>query len=107
MWNNEWQFSQVDIKQNNVCTAILLIKFLIYQWDPCHLQQSRIVYIFAYIIQSVFYLLSNHGFVYINRMDTFYSDNKWCAQRFIEYSDEKLRPKVQTKDEFFYSCIMN
>ena len=55
MWNNEWQFSEVDIKQNNVCTAILLIKFLIYQWDPRHLQTSGIVlnYIFANILSII------------------------------------------------------
>ena len=28
------QFSKVDIKQNNISTVILLIKFLVYQWNP-------------------------------------------------------------------------
>ena len=32
------QFSKVDINQNNISTAILLIKFLVYQWDPGYLQ---------------------------------------------------------------------
>ena len=32
------QFSKVDIKQNNVSSFILLIKCLVYQWDPRHLQ---------------------------------------------------------------------
>ena len=50
------QFSKVDIKQNNVSTVILLKKFLVYQWDPCHLQGSRIVYICVYVTKSVFYL---------------------------------------------------
>ena len=27
------QFSKVDIKHNNISTVILLIKFLVYQWD--------------------------------------------------------------------------
>ena len=53
----------------------------------------------------MFYSLSNHIFVYISHKDAFYSDNKWCAQRFIEFMDEKLRPKVQIDDKFFY--IMN
>ena len=45
------QFSKVDIKQNNISTVILLIKFLVYQWDRPHLQGSRVVYIFVYIIK--------------------------------------------------------
>ena len=48
--------SKVDIKQNNVSTDILLIKFLVYQWDQRHLQGSRVVYIFVYITKSVFFL---------------------------------------------------
>ena len=35
------QFSKVDVKQNNISTVILLIKFLVYQWDPRHLQGSQ------------------------------------------------------------------
>ena len=50
------QFSKLDIKQNNVPTIILSIKFLVYQWDPRHLQGSGVVYIFVYIKKSVFYL---------------------------------------------------
>ena len=46
------QFSKEDIKQNNISTIILLIKFLVYQWDPRHLQGSRVVYIFIYTLYS-------------------------------------------------------
>ena len=46
------QFSKEDIKQNNISTFILLIKFLVYQWDPRHLQGSRVVYIFIYTLYS-------------------------------------------------------
>ena len=63
------QFFKVDIKQN-ISTVILFIKFLVYQWDPIHLQGSRVVYIFVYIMKFVFYLISNHIFVYINHKDT-------------------------------------
>ena len=45
-------FSKVDIKQNNDSTVILLIKFLVYQWDPRHLQGNRVVYIFIYTLYS-------------------------------------------------------
>ena len=60
------QFSKVDIKQNNIST----VKCLVYQWDPRHLQGSRVVYIFVYIMKFVFYLISNHIFVCINDKDT-------------------------------------
>ena len=46
------QFSKEDIKQNNISTVILLIKFLVNQWDPRHLQGSRVVYIFIYTLYS-------------------------------------------------------
>ena len=36
------QFSKEDIKQY-ISTVILLIKFLVYQLDPRHLQGSRVV----------------------------------------------------------------
>ena len=54
------QFSKVDIKQNNISTFILLIKFLVYQWDPRHLQESRVVYIFIYTLYScsIWYLIT-------------------------------------------------
>ena len=65
------QFSKVDIKQNNISTVILLIKFLVYQWDPRHLQGSLVVYIFVYIMKFVLYLISNHIFMSINHKDTF------------------------------------
>ena len=63
------QFPKEDIKQNDISTVILLIKYLVYQWDPCHLQGSRVVYIFIYTLyEFVFYLISNHIFVYINHV---------------------------------------
>ena len=43
------QFSKVDIKQNNISTVILIIKFLVYLWDPRHLQGSRVVYIMKFV----------------------------------------------------------
>ena len=46
------QFSKEDIEQNNISTVILLIKFLVYQWDPRHLQGSRVVYIFIHTLYS-------------------------------------------------------
>ena len=46
------QFSKEDIKQNNISTVILLIKFLVYQWDPRHLQGSQVVYIFIHTLYS-------------------------------------------------------
>ena len=46
------QFSKGDIKQNNISSVILLIKFLVYQWDLRHLQGSRVVYIFIYTLYS-------------------------------------------------------
>ena len=53
------QLSKVDSKQNNISTVILLIKFLVYQWDPRHLQGSRVVYILVYIcsIENLFTFL--------------------------------------------------
>ena len=48
------QFSKVEIKQNSIESAlILLIKFLVYQWDSCQLQGICVVYIFVYITKSV------------------------------------------------------
>ena len=47
-------------------------------------------------MKFVLYLISNHIFV---------SDDKWCAQRIIEFTDEKLKPKVQIEDGFIY--VMN
>ena len=54
------QFSRVDIKQNNISIVILLIEFLVYQWDPRHLQGSRVVYIFIYTLYScsILYLIT-------------------------------------------------
>ena len=61
---------------------------------------SRVVYIFVYITKSVFSLTSNHIFVHFNHYYAFYSVNKWCAQRFMEFKDKILKPKVQNEDEF-------
>ena len=36
--------------------------------------------------------------MYINHKDICLSDNKWCVQKIIEFSDEKLKPKVQIED---------
>ena len=60
------QFSKVESKQNYISTFFLLNKFLVDQWDPRHLQGSRVVYKFVYVAKFVFYLMSNHNFVYIN-----------------------------------------
>ena len=72
------QFSKVDINQNNISTAILLItgKFLNEIQAICSSVVYR--YIFAYIIKFVFYLIFNHIFVCINHKDTctFQSDDK-------------------------------
>ena len=94
------QCSKEDINQNNISTVILIIKCFIYARDPRHLHRSRDVYIFVYI-KSVFYLISNHIFINIKHKDTFYSDNKWCVERFNEFADEKL--KVQIENRFIYS----
>ena len=66
-----------DIKQNNISTVILLIKFLVYQWDQRHLKGSRVVDIFVYIMKFVLHLISNHIFVFNNHKDTFESGYKW------------------------------
>ena len=66
------QFSKEDIKQNNISTVILLIKFLVYQWDLRHLQGSRIVYIFIYTLYSCSIVMINYNqfFMHINHKDT-------------------------------------
>ena len=96
------QFIKVGIKQNNVSTVIWLFKCLIYQWlRSAPSGGSRVVYIFVYITKSVFSLTSNHIFdMHFNHYDAFYSVNKWCAQRFIEFKDKILKPKVEIEDEF-------
>ena len=68
-------------------------------------RKSVNVYIFVYITQYMFSLTCNHIFVYFNHYDTFNSDINGCAQRFIEFKDENLKPKIQIEDEFIY--IMN
>ena len=83
----------------------MLIKFLVYQWDLRQLQGSRVVYIFVEVMKSVYVTSGNNiivHFVHFKRKDTFYSDNKWCAQRFIEFTDEQLEPKVQIEDGFIF-----
>ena len=49
--------------------------------------------------------LSNHIVVCINCKDMLYSFNKLCAQRFIEFTDKNLKPKVKLAYRFIY--IMN
>ena len=94
------QFFKVDIKQNSVSTVIWLIKFVVYQWSrSAPSGGSRVVYIFVYLTKSVFSQTSNHIFVHFNQYDASYSYNKWCAQRFIKFTDEKLKPKVQIEVE--------
>ena len=99
------QFFKVGIKQNNVSTVIWLIKFLaINARDPRHWEEVR-CYIFVYITKYMFSLTSYHIVLHFNHYDTFYLDNKGCTQRFIEFTDENLKPKVQIEDKFIY--IMN
>ena len=54
------QFSKEKIIQDNISTVILIIKYLVSQWDPRHLQGSRVVYIHVFIskTKSVFYLIT-------------------------------------------------
>ena len=65
------QFSKVEFKQNTI-------------------SGSRVVYIFVYITKSVFYLISNQIFLYINQM---------------LITDEKLKFEVQIEGVFIH--IMN
>ena len=97
------QFSKVDIKLNNISKVILLIKFLSMRSTP-FARKSGCLHI-CLQNEVCFYLISNHNFVWINHKDTCKSDNKWWAQRIIEFTDEKLKPKVQIEDRFIY--IMN
>ena len=92
------QFSKVDIKQNSFVNQAS-------HRDPRHLHGNRVVYLFVYINMSVFCLISNHIFVYINHYDTFYSNNTSCAYSLIEFKNEKLKLKIQTEDRFIH--IMN
>ena len=95
------QFFKAGVKQNNVSTVIWFIKFLdINARDPSHWEEVAL-FTLLFTEQSTF----NHIFVHFNHYDTFYSDNKGCAQRFIEFTDENLNQKVQIEDEFIY--IMN
>ena len=75
--------------------------------DPRHWEEValKIVHIFVYMTKYTISLTSYHMFVYFNYYDTFLSDNKGCAQRFIEFTDENLKSKVQIEDEFIF--IMN
>ena len=79
------QFSKVDIKQNNVSTVILFKKFLVYQWDPCHLH----CYICVYVTKSVFYVnLSN--FVHIILSDV----HKDLSGLRIKYWNQKYKSRT-------------
>ena len=49
------KFSKEDIKQNNISTVILLIKFLVYQWDPRHCKEVGLfTYLFILYIRVLF-----------------------------------------------------
>ena len=52
------------------------------------------------MMKFIFYLISNNIFVCINPEDTILSDKKWCAQKIIESSVEKLKPKEQIENGF-------
>ena len=52
--------TEVEINQNIISILILLNKFLVYQWDPHHLQGSPVVY----KTKSVFYLIQTQFCVY-------------------------------------------
>ena len=61
---------------------------------------------FVYITKSVFSLTSYHIFVHFNHYAAFYSDNKLCAQRFIEFTVKTESERtIEIKEEFIY--IMN
>ena len=80
-WSN---FPKYTSNKVNVSTVNCLIKFLVYQWNPRHLQRSRVVYFFC--LHNEVRVLSNILSITIIR--SFYSDKKWCAQRFIDFTDE-------------------
>ena len=82
------QFSKVDIKQN-ISTVILLIKILVYRWYPRHLQVSCGVYLFT---KSVFYMY----------LITFSCISIIRCIRFFEFTDEKLKMRVQFEDGFIF-----
>ena len=49
------QFSKGDIKQNNISTVILLIKFLVYQWDRAICKEVGLfTYLFTLYIRVLF-----------------------------------------------------
>ena len=50
--------TEVEINQNIISILILLNKFLVYQWDPHHMQGSHVVY----KTKSVFYQIFKHIF---------------------------------------------
>ena len=84
----------------------MFIKFLVYQWDPLHLQGSQVVYIFVYLMRFVLYLISNHLiiiFVCINQKDTFWYTKKWCTQRIIELTDGNSNWKYKLRTGLFIS----
>ena len=58
-------FSKQTSNKNIYSPFTLLIKFLVFQWDPRHLQGSR----FVYISKFKFCLISNHIFVYIHHKE--------------------------------------
>ena len=94
------QFSKVDIKQNNISTVNFVNQVSrLSMRSSAFARKSGCLHIGLHM----FYLISYHICVCINHTDTCQSDNKWCAQRIIEFTDEKLKPKVQIEDGFIYS----
>ena len=63
------------------------------------MQERRVVS----ITNSVFYLLTNPIYRYINHQDTFDFDNKGCTKGFLGFTDEKRKLKVKLKTGLFIS----
>ena len=86
--------------------------FFIWTWVLKHNKYVNIIYkevaLFIHICLHnevcVPFNIYNHIFVHINH-NTFYSDNKWCAQRFIEYKDENSNRKYKLRTGLFISWI--
>ena len=56
-------------------------------------------------MKFVFYLISDNIFVCINHKDRCKSDNKWCAQRIIEFTDKNSNRKYTLRTGLFISWI--
>ena len=62
-------FPKVDIEQINISTVNGNQVPRLSMRSAPFARKSRKVYIFVYITNSVFYLISNHIFVYINHLE--------------------------------------